>query len=82
MIIVQQKIVTDPTVKSLMSRMVLLQVDMTENSDSDIEIYEEYTVFGLPTILFFDTQGNELTANRVTGFLGAKDFSQHLQNLL
>ena len=73
---------SDPTVKSLMSRMVLLQVDMTENSDSDIEIYEEYTVFGLPTILFFDKQGKELTANRVTGFLGAKDFSQHLQNLL
>lgn len=73
---------SDPTVKSLMSRMVLLQVDMTDNTDADIEIYEQYTVFGLPTIMFFDKNGQELTANRVTGFLGAEDFSQHLNNLL
>ncbi len=72
----------DPTVKSQMSRMVLLQVDMTENSDADIEILEQYSVFGLPTIMFFDTNGNELTANRVTGFLGPEEFSQHLNNLL
>lgn len=72
----------DPTVKSLMSRMVLLQVDMTDNTDADIAILEEYAVFGLPTIMFFDQNGQELTANRVTGFLGAEDFSQHLNNLL
>lgn len=72
----------DPTVKSLMSRMVLLQVDMTDNTDADIEILEQYAVFGLPTIMFFDKSGEELTANRVTGFLGAEDFSQHLNNLL
>lgn len=72
----------DPTVKSLMSRMVLLQVDMTDNNDADIEILEEYAVFGLPTIMFFDKNGQELTGNRVTGFLGAEDFSQHLNNIL
>ena len=72
----------DPRVKSLMSRMVLLQVDMTDNTDADIAISEEYVVLGLPTIMFFDKNGQELTANRVTGFVGAEEFSQHLNNLL
>ena len=73
---------SDPKVKSLMSRMVLLQVDMSENSDADIEILEEYFVLGLPTIMFFDESGQELTSNRVTGFMNAEAFSQHLNNLL
>lgn len=73
---------SDAKVKSQMARMVLLQVDMTDNTDADIEILEQYSVFGLPTIMFFDTQGKELAANRVTGFLGPEEFSQHLHNLL
>jgi len=73
---------SDPIVKGQMSRMVLLQVDMTENNDADIEILDKYSVFGLPTIMFFNQSGKELTANRVTGFLGAEEFSQHLNNIL
>ncbi len=39
---------------------------------------EAYSVFGLPSILFFNTQGEELSAQRVTGFLNADDFAKHL----
>ena len=39
---------------------------------------EEFTVFGLPSILFFNTQGQELSSERVTGFLNADDFATHL----
>lgn len=73
---------SDPTVKSLMSRMVLLQVDMTDNDEQDIEILEKYQVLGLPTIMFFDRQGSERVSNRVTGFVGPEDFATHLNNLL
>lgn len=72
---------SDPKVQALMSEMVLLQIDMTENSDSDIEVLEHFKVLGLPTIMFFNKQGQELVNNRVTGFLDAKEFSEHISAL-
>lgn len=73
---------SDAKVKQLMSKMVLLQVDMTDNTEEDDRIYQEFQVFGLPTIMFFNTQGEELMTQRVTGFLGANEFSAHLAEIL
>ena len=42
---------------------------------------EQFEVFGLPTILFFDRAGNELSDLRVTGFQKAEAFSSHLNSL-
>jgi thiol:disulfide interchange protein DsbD len=39
-----------------------------------------FDIFGLPSILFFDKQGNELSQRRVTGFMGADEFSAHVDN--
>jgi len=59
----------------------LLKIDLTESDETTIEVMEEYTVFGLPSILFFNTQGEELAAQRVTGFLDADDFTEQLINV-
>ncbi|GHB77362.1 thiol:disulfide interchange protein DsbD [Psychrosphaera saromensis] len=69
---------SDKTVKEQMTSFVLLQVDMTGNTDKDIEILEHFNILGLPTIMFFDPSKGELTNNRVTGFMNAKAFSQHI----
>jgi thiol:disulfide interchange protein DsbD len=69
---------SDKTVKEQMASFVLLQVDMTGNTDKDIEILEHFNILGLPTIMFFDPNQGELTNNRVTGFMNAKAFSQHI----
>ncbi|MFY8273965.1 protein-disulfide reductase DsbD [Pseudoalteromonas sp. SSDWG2] len=59
----------------------LVQIDLTETNDTTIEFMEEFTVFGLPTIMFFDTNDKELSTLRVTGFLGADEFAAHLQKV-
>ncbi len=59
----------------------LVQIDLTDTNDSSIELMEQFTVFGLPSILFFDKEGNELPELRVTGFMGADDFATHLQKV-
>ncbi|KTF14016.1 protein-disulfide reductase DsbD [Pseudoalteromonas sp. H105] len=59
----------------------LLKIDLTESDETTIEVMEEYTVFGLPSILFFNTQGEELAELRVTGFLNAEDFTERLINI-
>lgn len=68
----------DAKVQSEFSHYQLIQVDLTNSDNKTIELMEEYTVFGLPSILFFNTQGQELSMQRVTGFLNAVDFAKHL----
>jgi len=68
----------DAKVQSEFNHFQLIQVDLTSSDNSTIELMEEYTVFGLPSILFFNTQGEELSTQRVTGFLNADDFATHL----
>ncbi|MBH0026199.1 protein-disulfide reductase DsbD [Pseudoalteromonas sp. SWN29] len=68
----------DAKVQSEFSHYQLIQVDLTDSDNKTIELMEEYTVFGLPSILFFNTQGKELSTQRVTGFLNADDFAKHL----
>lgn len=60
---------------------VLIQADLTESNDTTIAFMERFDVFGLPTILFFDRQGEELPDHRVTGFQSADEFSAHLSAL-
>ncbi|SDI45157.1 Thiol:disulfide interchange protein DsbD [Ferrimonas sediminum] len=72
----------EPEVVARTEQMVLLQADMTANDAIDIEVQEHYQVLGLPTILFFDTQGQELAQQRVTGFMKAGRFASHLDGVL
>ncbi|USD37129.1 protein-disulfide reductase DsbD [Ferrimonas sp. SCSIO 43195] len=72
----------EPEVVARTDQMVLLQADMTANDAIDIAVQEHYQVLGLPTILFFDAQGQELTQQRVTGFMKAARFASHLDGVL
>jgi thiol:disulfide interchange protein DsbD len=71
----------DENVQAAFSNYVLLKADLTESNDITISFMEQFEVFGLPTILFFDRTGKELSDNRVTGFKNAEDFSAHLSSL-
>ena len=70
----------DEEVQNALANSVLLQIDLTETgSDENIELMEHFNVFGLPSILFFDIQGKELSQQRITGFMGADKFSAHIE---
>ncbi|WP_145585522.1 protein-disulfide reductase DsbD [Yersinia kristensenii] len=72
---------SDDEVQRQLADTVLLQADVTANSTEHGALLRQLNVLGLPTILFFDAQGNEIPAARVTGFMNATEFLQHLQNL-
>lgn len=73
---------SDPIVKQALSNYVWLQIDLTDTSSPEsIELMEHFQVFGLPSILFFNENGAELTQKRVTGFMHAKPFAQHINAL-
>ncbi len=72
----------DKQVQQALSNTVWLQVDMTEfDSVDNTEFVQHYKILGLPSILFFDLQGNELTKQRTTGFMNASEFSAHVENI-
>lgn len=70
-----------PSVSAKLEEMVVFQIDMTRNSVENDEIMRHFQILGLPTILFFDEQGEELKAARLTGFLAAEPFLEWLNAL-
>lgn len=69
-----------PQVKQALGDTVLLQANVTANNAQDVALLKHLQVLGLPTILFFDTQGQEHPQARVTGFMDAATFSAHLRD--
>ncbi|MCC0091117.1 protein-disulfide reductase DsbD [Aeromonas veronii] len=77
----EHKTFSDPAVRERFSQMVLLQADVTANDDADVELLNTLNVLGLPTLIFFDREGKELTGQRVTGFMGPAEFLGKLDQL-
>jgi len=69
----------EANVQNALASSVLLQIDLTDTGSKDsIELMSHFDIFGLPSILFFDLKGNELSQRRVTGFMAADEFSTHV----
>ncbi len=71
---------SSPDVQQALKGTVLLQVDVTKNSPQDVALLKHLQVLGLPTILFFNAEGQEQPERRVTGFMDAAAFSAHLRD--
>ena len=72
----------EPQVVQALSDTVWMQIDLTDNTPVNIEFQEAFDVLGLPTILFFDENGQELQSARVTGFMKAQPFADHVNRIL
>ncbi|MBF4375099.1 protein-disulfide reductase DsbD [Vibrio anguillarum] len=57
---------------------VLLQADVTKNQPQDIELLKAMNVLGLPTIDFWNAQGERVSNARISGFMPADRFLAHL----
>ncbi|GAA5236895.1 protein-disulfide reductase DsbD [Verticiella sediminum] len=73
---------TDPGVAARMSRMLLVQADVTANNALDRELLKRFRLFGPPGIIFFDAAGRELSQARVVGFQNARRFTASLDRAL
>jgi thiol:disulfide interchange protein DsbD len=69
---------SDPRVRAKLDRMLLLQADVTANSEQDKLLLRRYSLFGPPGIVFFDAQGREIKGLRVVGYQDADRFLKTL----
>lgn len=70
---------TDPRVVSATDHMTRLKVDLTnfESPESE-QIRRKFNVAGVPTIIFLDSNGEEIPGTRVVGFEGPDRFLARL----
>jgi len=73
---------SDAEVQKSLKNTVLIQIDLTDlGNKNNSQFMSHFNVLGLPSILFFNLQGNELEKQRITGFMAAKEFSNHVRSI-
>jgi thiol:disulfide interchange protein DsbD len=72
---------TDAKVQAKLKDVLLLQADVTANSDADKALLARFKLFGPPGIVFFDKSGTEV-AYRVVGYEPAEKFLDSLNKAL
>ena len=68
----------DPAVARRLTGFLLIQADVTPNSDADKALLKRFGLFGPPGIIFFDAGGAERKQLRVVGFQEAGRFARVL----
>ena len=72
---------TDPKIRQALTGFLLLQADVTENSDEDKALLAKYNLVGPPAIIFFGNDMLEKAAHRVIGYQDADTFIKTLQGV-
>ena len=71
---------TDERIGAKLAGIVLVQADVTANSDDDKALLKRFSLFGPPGMIFFDTGSNE--SGRVIGFENAQQFDRSLMQFI
>ncbi|MFI3220834.1 MAG: thioredoxin family protein, partial [Methylococcales bacterium] len=72
---------TDTKVKLALKDFVLLQADVTENSEADKALLDKFQLIGPPAILFFSTDQQEHPEHRIIGYQDTDTFLKSLQRV-
>ena len=65
---------SDTRVQNALRDTLLLQIDMTNNTEDDHAMLAKFNLFGPPGIIFFNGQSQEQNALKVVGYKNAEDF--------
>jgi thioredoxin:protein disulfide reductase len=76
------KVFTDSEVIELSRRFLAVRLDLTRRQPNQDEVLHRYGIKGVPTILFFNTEGREVTSLRVEEFKDKKEILQRMKKLL
>ena len=71
----------DPAVQAEMKRFTFIKIDITANTDEEKALMKHYTLFGTPSIIFFDKENKALPTKTISGFVKAAKFAKHLKTI-
>jgi thiol:disulfide interchange protein DsbD len=70
----------DPRIAAQLTNLVLLQADVTANSEDDKALLKRFNLFGPPGTIFFGIEAKE--TGRIIGFQEADQFDQTLKKFI
>ena len=76
--VLEEETLNQPDVLAALSGYALIKADITEINDDTQKIMEQYQILGLPALVFFDANGNEIQGKRILGEMGPDKFLAHL----
>lgn len=76
--VMERQVFRKPEVAARLSRLRLVQADVTANDATDRALLQRFGLLGPPTLLFFGADGQELAAARLVGEKNAEGFLAHL----
>ncbi len=80
-VLIDRTVFSRSDVQDAIDKFTLLRVDITKDTATDSVMLEHFDVIGPPTIIFFNAQGQELTAERIVGEVSAKEFLSTVQEI-
>lgn len=72
------EVFADKEVAKKLADYVLIRVDLSKRTPELQQLQNDYRIFGPPTIQFFDSEGEELSNERIVGEMSKVDFLKHL----
>ncbi|KXO13160.1 Cytochrome c-type biogenesis protein DsbD, protein-disulfide reductase [Moritella sp. JT01] len=77
--VMEKHVFSDPSVVTAMTAINALKFDITDNTKLQSEWMAKAKLFGPPSMLFFDGDGNEIEQLRVVGEMDKQQFLAHLK---
>jgi thiol:disulfide interchange protein DsbD len=74
----EERTFPDARIQELSKQFVLFKIDATNDSPELAKLKTTYKVMGLPTMVFYDTNGQMRTDLTVTGFMEAPAFIERM----
>lgn len=68
-------------VADTVKRFTAIQLDLTDDSDEHRDILQKYGLFGPPSVLFFNADGEELAKMRLQGEIRVNSFLTHIKSI-
>ena len=82
--VLEEKTLNHPDVLAALAadKYRLIKLDITEINAENQQIMQQFNIIGLPALLFFDRQGEEVAGSRILGEMGPESFISHMNKRL
>jgi thiol:disulfide interchange protein DsbD len=66
---------------NLLGQLNALKVDVTDNNDDDKQLMKKFNIFGPPTIIMINRDGNEISSLRKIGVINPGELIEGIEQL-
>lgn len=81
-ITMENKVFPRPDIAALLSQAYLIKADVTENDAGNQTLLKQFGLFGPPSMIFYDRQGQEIAELKTVGEISANEFKARMDKLL